>query len=74
MDAISGLLCIIHAQIGDGVQYVFESNIYYSTDDSDVDVRSFKIKPYQNPDAEKYDFVWEDIKTNPNRFQQFQYV
>ena len=74
LDAISGLLCIIHAQIGEGVQYVFESNIYLSTDDSDVDVRSFKIKPYQIPDAEKYDFVWEDIKADPNRFQQFKYV
>lgn len=74
LDAISGLLCIIHAQIGDDVQYVFESNIYFSVDDLDVNVRLFTIKPYQIPDTEKYDFVWEDIKTDSNRFQQFQYV
>ena len=37
----------------------------------DVNERSFKIKPFQIPDAEKYDFVWDDIKTDPNRFQQF---
>lgn len=73
LDAISGLLCIIHAQIGDGVQYVFENNLYFSSDDLDVDVRSFKIIPYQIPDAEKYDFVWDDIKLDPNRFQRFQY-
>lgn len=74
LDAISGLLCVIHAQIGDAVQYVFESNIYFSAEASYVDVRSFKIIPYQIPDADKYDFVWDDIKSASNRFQQFQFV
>lgn len=47
--------------------------IYFSAEDSNVDVRSFKVIPYQIPEAEKYDFVWEDIKTDPNRFQRFQF-
>ena len=50
------------------------SPVTFSSDDLDVDVRSFKIMPYQIPDPEKYDFLWEDIKTVPNRFQRFQYV
>ena len=74
IDAISGLLCVIYAQIGDTVQHVFESNIYFSSDDSEVNVRSFKIIPYQMPNPEKYDFVWNHIKTDPNRFQQYQFT
>ena len=75
LEAISGLLCVIHAQIGDAVQHVFESNIYFSADDAvDVSVRSFTITPYQLPDSEKYDFDWDNLKTDPNRFQRFQFV
>lgn len=75
LDAISGLLCIIYAQIGDEVQEVFESNIYFSADNVvEVIVRSFTITPYQYPDNEKYDFDWDTLKSDPNRFQRFQFV
>ena len=74
LDAISGLLCIIHAQVGDVVQQVFESNIYFSSDEVDVTVRSFKIYPYQFPDDEKYDFNWDYLKADPNRIQNFVFV
>lgn len=75
LDSICGLLCILHSQIGDGVQRVFQSNIYLSAvNDDKVDVRSFTIYPCQFADDEKYDFVWDDIKTTPNRFQCFQLV
>ena len=75
LDAISGLLCIIHVQIGDAVQQLFESNIYFSADDDvEVSVRSFTIKPCQIPDTEKYDFVWDHLETDPNRFERFQFV
>ncbi len=74
LDAISGLLCIIYAQIGDAVQHVFESNIYFSADDAvDVSVRSFTITPYQYPDNEMYDFNWNNLKNDQNRFMQFQF-
>ena len=44
LDAISGLLCVIYTQIGDEVQQVFESNIYFSADDAvEIQVRSFTI-------------------------------
>lgn len=75
LDAISGLLCLIHAQIGDEVQQVFESNFYFSADGvADVWVRSFLINPYQFPDSEKYEFDWGSLHTDPNRFQRFQFV
>lgn len=74
LDAISGLLCIIHSQIGDSVQQVTKSELYFSSDDPEVSVRSFTIIPSLIPDEEKYDFVWNDIETNPDRFQPFQYI
>lgn len=75
LDAISGLLCIIHAQIGDEVQQVFESNIYFSADNAqEVLVRSFTVTPYAYPDNEKYDFVWGDMETDPNRFKRFLFM
>ena len=75
LDAICGLLCIIHSQVGDTVQHVFQSNIYFSAvNDDNVTVRSFTIIPYQYPDNEKYDFVWGNMETDPNRFQRFQFV
>ena len=75
LDAISGMLRVIYAQIGDAVQHVFESNIYFSADDAvDVSVRSFTITPFQCPDSEKYDFDWDNQKTDSNRFQRFQFV
>ena len=74
LDAISGLLCLIHAQVGDAVQRVFESNIYLSSDEVGVTVRSFTIEPFQYPDNEKYDFAWTKLKTDPTPFQRFQFV
>ena len=74
LDAISGLLCIIYSQIGDSVQQVFESNIYFSSVDDEVSVRSFRITPFQFPDNEKYDFDWNSLKSAPDHFQRFQFV
>ena len=75
LDAISGLLCVIYAQIGDAVQQVFESNVYFSTDDGiEVDVRSFQIIPYQFSDNEKYDFDWENLQSNQDRIQRFIFI
>lgn len=74
LDAISGLLCIIHAQVGDVVQQVFESNIYFSSDEVDITVRSFMINPYQFPDDEKYDFDWDNLRADPSRIQNFGFV
>lgn len=71
LNAISGLLCLIHAQIGDSVQEVFEANMYPVIDNPEVHVRSFTIIPPPIPDTDKYDFDWDVLKTDPNRFQQF---
>lgn len=74
LEAICGLLCVVHSQIGDSVQEVFESNIYLISDDPKVEVRSFTIIPPAIPDVEKYDFVWDEIKEDPNRFQSFPFI
>lgn len=74
LDAICGLLCIIHSQIGDSVQQVTKSELYFSSDDPEVSIRSFTIIPSQIPDEDKYDFVWNDLLSDPDRFQRFHYV
>lgn len=75
LDAISGLLCVIYAQIGDNVQMVFDSNMYFSADDDiDIYVRSFQIIPYVFPENEKYDFNWRELQSDPNCFQIFPFI
>lgn len=74
LDAICGLLCVIHAQIGDSVQCVYDSNLYFSSNDEKVSVRSFQINPFHFPDDDRYDFEWNNLETDPNRFQRFQFV
>lgn len=73
LDAICGLLCIIHSQIGEAVQSIYDSNIYFSNSEPSVSVGEFEIFPSLFSDEEKYDFVWNDLKSDPNRFQQFYY-
>ena len=74
LDAISGLLCLIHAQIGDSVQQVFKSNLYFSSSESEVEVRSFTIFPSPVSDEEKYDFVWNELKAKPDSIQRFLFI
>ncbi len=74
IDAICGLLCVIHSQIGDSVQEVFISNMYYTSEDPEVSVRSFTIIPSTIPDNERYDFVWNDLKGGANRIQSYPYI
>ena len=74
LDSISGLLCIIHSQIGNSVQRVYRSNIYLSPENDDkVLVRSFTIIPSHFSDNEKYDFDWNRLKNDASRFQSYQF-
>lgn len=73
LDAICGLLCIIHSEIGEDVQLIYDSNLYVSTSEPSVFVGEFEIIPSLFSDREKYDFVWEDLKSDPYRFQSFPY-
>ena len=71
LDAICGLLCIIHSQIGNASRRINGDNHYVSTFEPNVSIGAFEIIPPQFSEEDSYDFVWNDLKSDPNRFQCF---
>lgn len=67
MDAIAGLLCILHAQFGEDMAEVcFEQVTEPQNNQQKVETGTFVIQAPNFADAEKYEFIWDDIKSNPN--------
>ncbi len=63
MNAIAGLLCILHAQIGENVDCVCFEGIARCQNSQDKVVNgTFSIIAPAFTDAEKYDFVWDNSK------------
>ncbi len=63
MNALAGLICIMHAQYGEGMSHVgFQE--YGTTDinEGTVVTPMFTIKAPQFPDEEQYGFVWDNIE------------
>lgn len=67
MDAIAGLLCILHAQFGEDMAEVcFEQITAIQNDQQKVVTGTFVIQAPTFTDADKYEFIWDDIKNIPN--------
>lgn len=63
MNAIAALLCILHAQIGENMDSVcFEGIATQQSDQSKVVNGTFTITAPTFPEAETYDFVWDNSK------------
>lgn len=63
MNAIAGLLCILHAQIGENMDSVCFEGIASCQNSQDKVVNgTFTIIAPTFTDAEKYDFVWDNSK------------
>lgn len=63
INAIAGLLCILHAQIGENMDSVcFEGISTQQNDQSQIVNGTFTINAPAFTDAEKYDFVWDNSK------------
>lgn len=63
MNALAGLICILHAQYGEGMSHVgFQE--YGTTDINEgiVETPMFTIKAPHFPDEEQYGFIWDNIK------------
>lgn len=72
MDAIAGLLCILHAQFGEDMAEVcFEQITAIQHDQQNVVTGTFVIQAPTFTDAEKYEFIWDDIKNNPDSVQNY---
>lgn len=63
MNAVAGLLCILHAQIGENMDCVcFEGLASQQNDQCIVANGTFTLQAPPFNDAEHYDFVWDDSK------------
>lgn len=63
MNAVAGLLCILHAQIGERMDPVcFEGIAVQQNTQDEVVNGTFTIKAPTFTDAEKYGFIWDDSK------------
>lgn len=67
MNAIAGLLCILHAQFGaDMAGVCFEQFSAIPTDQQKVETGTFVIQAPNFRDEEMYEFVWRDIASDSN--------
>lgn len=72
MDAIAGLLCILHAQFGEDMAEVcFEQIMAIQNDQQKVVTGTFVIQAPTFTDADKYEFIWDVLKTDPNPVQKY---
>lgn len=72
MSAIAGLLCILHAQFGEDMAEVcFEQISAIQSNQQKVVTGTFVINAPSFTDAEQYEFIWDDIKVNPNVVENY---
>ena len=65
MNALAGLLCLLHAQIGEEMAVAcFEGISTIQEDQNKVETESFDIYAPSFSDAEQYEFVWNMMKDN----------
>lgn len=74
MNAIAGLLCILHAQFGEDMAEVcFEQLTAIPNDQQKVKTSTFVIQAPVFKDKEMYEFIWEDIESNPNPVAEYSF-
>ena len=72
MKAVAGLLCILHAQYGEGMSVVgYNGNGGIDADESVVETEMFTIYTPRFSDEEQYDFIWSNLENEPNPVQKF---
>lgn len=72
MNAISGLLCILHAQIGENMDRVcFEGIGVTQMSQEQVSNGTFTIIAPVFSEEEQYDFIWDNIKGDSNPVNKY---
>lgn len=75
MQAICGLLCILHVQFGKRLNGLTTQGANYIIVNSEtISVSSFTITPHQWQDSDKYDFDWDSLSSDADAFSQFTFV
>lgn len=74
MNAVAAVLCIMHAQFGNNMaESCFERITPIQNEIERVETGTFIIKIPHFSDAEQYDFIWDDIKSESNPFQFYNF-
>lgn len=74
MNAIAGLLCILHAQFGEDMAEVcFEQITEIQKDQHKVETSTFVIQAPIFTDEEMYEFIWENIESNSNPLAEYSF-
>lgn len=72
MNAFAGLLSILYAQYGVGMRYGYITGLTTSQEDQRIlELPDLTIYAPNFPEAEQYDFIWDDIKDSTNPVQQY---
>ena len=67
MNAVAGLICILHAQVGDRVGGTDINGICEITNSQfEVNTNTFHLEVPVFPEAEQYSFVWSSLETLTN--------
>ena len=75
MNALAGLICIMHAQYGEGMSHVgFHEYGTTNINEGIVETPMFTIKAPHFPDEEKYGFIWDNIKTDQDSIVNYTFV
>ena len=75
MNALAGLICIMHAQYGKGMSHVgFQEYGTIDINEGIVETPMFTIKAPNFPDEEKYDFIWDILESEQEPVQKYQFV
>lgn len=75
MNAFAGLLSILYAQYGVRMNYGYVTGLTIGQEDQCIlDLNDFTIKASNFLDEEKYDFIWEDIKTEQEPVVKYTFV
>jgi len=65
MNALAGLLCLLHAQFGEDMGIAcFEGISTVQNDQNQVNTESFDLYAPIFPDEEQYEFIWDVIRQN----------
>ena len=72
MNALAGLICIMHAQYGEGMSHVgFSEFGTTAINEGIVETPMFTIRAPQFPNAEQYEFIWDIINSNSDSVQKY---
>ena len=75
MNALAGLICIMHAQYGEGMSHVGYSEL--GTNDiheGTVETPMFTIKAPHFPDDEQYGFIWDNLANIHEPVQKYNFL